>query len=305
MRKSSKDLAGQKFNKLTVLYKIEKSEGRTCYMCKCDCGNEKIFIGVRIKNGDNKSCGCLAKTNILGQTFNRLTAIEEVEPINGNTAYLFKCTCGNEKVMRSSAVLTGRSKSCGCLSIEMINAYNKKVNKFDLTGDFGIGYTTKGEEFYFDLEDYEKIKDYCWYLNGSGYATAKINNKKMFMHKFVTEGINTDLIDHKDRNKLNNTKDNLRICSVSDNNINISLRKDNSTGVTGVHFIERSKAWISQIQYKDIKYSQRHCTYENAVRCRLMWEIEILGYAIAPQKHLFEQYGIKQNIKQTEELINE
>lgn len=33
-----------------------------------------------------------------------------------------------------------------------------KHNTYDLSGDFGIGYTDKGEKFYFDISDYEKIK---------------------------------------------------------------------------------------------------------------------------------------------------
>ena len=37
----------------------------------------------------------------------------------------------------------------------------KKYNTYDLSGEYGIGYTSKGEEFYFDLDDYDKIKDYC------------------------------------------------------------------------------------------------------------------------------------------------
>lgn len=38
---------------------------------------------------------------------------------------------------------------------------NKRYNRYDLTGEYGIGYTNQGVEFYFDLEDYDKIKEYC------------------------------------------------------------------------------------------------------------------------------------------------
>ena len=37
-------------------------------------------------------------------------------------------------------------------------------NKYDLSGEYGIGWTHNTEhEFYFDLEDYDIIKYYCWY----------------------------------------------------------------------------------------------------------------------------------------------
>ena len=43
---------------------------------------------------------------------------------------------------------------------------NKKYNKYDLSGEYGIGWTSNtNQEFYFDLEDYDKIKDYCWIYN--------------------------------------------------------------------------------------------------------------------------------------------
>lgn len=44
------------------------------------------------------------------------------------------------------------------------NHINKKYNAYDLTKDYGKGYTLDGVEFIFDLEDYDKIKDYCWCL---------------------------------------------------------------------------------------------------------------------------------------------
>jgi len=54
------DLTGQKFNKLNVLKIVGRAKnGRILWLCKCDCGNEKIVSGHDLKNGDTKSCGCL------------------------------------------------------------------------------------------------------------------------------------------------------------------------------------------------------------------------------------------------------
>lgn len=52
--------------------------------------------------------------DILGQKFNRLTAIE----YKGRGLWLFECECGNRKVMGGSAVRLGRCKSCGCYQRE-------------------------------------------------------------------------------------------------------------------------------------------------------------------------------------------
>ncbi|KKM98992.1 hypothetical protein LCGC14_1152420 [marine sediment metagenome] len=54
------DLVGQKFGRLVVLQFIDKNKWRSSFwLCRCDCGKEKIILGDSLKNGDTKSCGCL------------------------------------------------------------------------------------------------------------------------------------------------------------------------------------------------------------------------------------------------------
>jgi len=55
------DMVGKKFNRLTVIKRIypNKKNGNTNWLCKCDCGNEKIVDGSNLRRGNTKSCGCL------------------------------------------------------------------------------------------------------------------------------------------------------------------------------------------------------------------------------------------------------
>lgn len=53
------DLTGMKFNRLTVVSRTENQGYNTTWLCKCDCGNEKIIRGSALKNGTIQSCGCL------------------------------------------------------------------------------------------------------------------------------------------------------------------------------------------------------------------------------------------------------
>lgn len=54
-----KDLTGQKFNKLTVLYRVDDSlTGRVKWHCKCDCGNECNVLSHNLLDGHTTSCGC-------------------------------------------------------------------------------------------------------------------------------------------------------------------------------------------------------------------------------------------------------
>lgn len=58
------DLVGKRFGKLFVLERAENaSNGRTRWKCHCDCGKTVIVRSDRLKNGQTRSCGCLAIPN--------------------------------------------------------------------------------------------------------------------------------------------------------------------------------------------------------------------------------------------------
>lgn len=52
------DLAGQKFNRLTAVKRVELSPGRFRWLCRCDCGNEAHVTTGNLRSGHTKSCGC-------------------------------------------------------------------------------------------------------------------------------------------------------------------------------------------------------------------------------------------------------
>lgn len=60
-----KDLAGQKFGKLTALYPTSMKDGSHMYwMCKCDCGNPELkeVAANHLQQGSVQSCGCIKKS---------------------------------------------------------------------------------------------------------------------------------------------------------------------------------------------------------------------------------------------------
>jgi 5-methylcytosine-specific restriction endonuclease McrA len=59
------DIIGQRFGRLVVM----NEEGRgtrssIIYRCKCDCGNEKLILGVSLRKGATISCGCFQRENL-------------------------------------------------------------------------------------------------------------------------------------------------------------------------------------------------------------------------------------------------
>lgn len=57
------DMLGRKFGLLTVVEEAEeRKDGKVCWICKCDCGNECTVIGKNLRNGNTQSCGCMKKS---------------------------------------------------------------------------------------------------------------------------------------------------------------------------------------------------------------------------------------------------
>jgi len=59
------DLTGQRFGRLVVLKLIGKNKwGSYQWLCRCDCGKEKIVRIDSLKSGRTKSCGCLNRERL-------------------------------------------------------------------------------------------------------------------------------------------------------------------------------------------------------------------------------------------------
>lgn len=62
------------------------------------------------------------KSDLTGLRFGRLTAVSCVgyDPKIHGTVWKFACDCGNEKITSTNQVVSGKTKSCGCLNAELI-----------------------------------------------------------------------------------------------------------------------------------------------------------------------------------------
>lgn len=158
----------------------------------------------------------------------------------------------------------------------------KKYNTYDLSGEFGIGYTSKGEEFWFDLEDYDIIKNYCWYKDKKGYvvSTDSKTRKTILFHRIITNCPDGYIPDHilGKETRYNNRKSNLRIVTKQQNGMNSALSENNTSGVTGVKWHSRDNIWEAciTVNYKRI-YLGRYNKFEDAVKARKEAEEKYFG----------------------------
>ena len=129
------NLTGQRFGKLTVLYRTISPSGvahnkEAYWKCKCDCGNIVTIRGSSLTRG-TKSCGCASKEhmqqlgqqfkiNELGNKYGRLTVIEDMGSDKHNKRlWKCRCECGNEIIIEGGSLRSGNTKSCGCLQKEI------------------------------------------------------------------------------------------------------------------------------------------------------------------------------------------
>lgn len=55
------DLIGKRFERLKVVKFYKKDEHHVYWVCKCDCGKEKVVRNQHLISGKIRSCGCLAR----------------------------------------------------------------------------------------------------------------------------------------------------------------------------------------------------------------------------------------------------
>ena len=116
----AKDITGQKFGKLTALYKDPERPGgngqHTYWICECECGNQISVRGSHLRAGEVTACSPVCKKRIPdGEIFGNLTVLNitnERSPNGGAVMYNCKCVCGNTELIASTELRAQRKVCC-------------------------------------------------------------------------------------------------------------------------------------------------------------------------------------------------
>ena len=194
-----------------------------------------------------------------------------------------KCDCGNECDVLATHLIRGSIRSCGCLGNESRKSVRKKFNTFDLSGEFAIGYTTKGESFYFDKNKLDIVKLICWHIRNDGYVCGRDCNmgKDVMLHNLVMPPLpdGYDRYDHINQNKQDCRCDNLRPATHALNMMNTAKRNGEYTSqYKGVSWYKRDKKWEAAIRYNgDTMYLGRFISEIDAAKAYNKMAVKLYG----------------------------
>jgi len=176
------DLTGQRFGNWHIVEQAENKNGNIMWVCECKCGGKKVLQGSMLRRGESKGCRKCRDTKNVRTRYGRLTVIEDAGYI-GASSKLIRCicNCGKEIVVPQSSLVTGNTKSCGCLKMEGLkdralpgneiaengaihtmkrNAINRKL-EWSLTRQEAMSLITKN----------------CYYCNTPPSNVARVGNK--------------------------------------------------------------------------------------------------------------------------------
>lgn len=230
------------------------------------------------------------RTDLTGTKFSYLTVVGKAptqRDKNGGWVGCWYCICDCQMslpeeereiiIVPTTRLRSGNTKSCGC--------YQKvcciKKNKYKIDGDVVKMYDSKGHMFLIDLEDLNKVLEYCWTVNSRGYvvsATRADKGKKgLRLHRYLMNCTDTKLVvDHINHNPSDNRKTNLRVCTQQQNMFNQRPNTRNKTGVKGVRFCKQANKWEARFCFDG--------------KDRAIGYFENLADAIALRKQYEEKY---------------
>ena len=118
-----------------------------------------------------------------------------------------------------------------------------------------------------DLEDIDKVKCIKWYKENNGYVRS---GKKINFQRFLIDCPKDKVVDHINRNKLDNRKTNLRICTTQQNIMNRRFK--------GYSYIKNKNKWKVSLgfNYKNISLGSFD-TEEEAIDVRKKAEKKYFG----------------------------
>ena len=260
---TSNDLTGQRFGRLTVIKYLHERKypnghgTHSLYLCKCDCGNEKIVTETNLESNSVKSCGCYRREfqvpDFIGKKFGMLKVIDRVYK-NEKPVWMCECDCGNICYRSTVSLKSSGFHSCGCYQKTRIGDLKRKHG---MTGTRVFSIYCNIKRRCYNPNDREYI-----YYGGKGIALCDewLNDFSAFYEWAKHNGYNDSLtIDRIDNSK-----------GYSPENCRWATRKEQNNNTTRCRFFEYNGETLNIAQICE-KYNINRGTLDK--RLKMGWSI--------------------------------
>lgn len=187
------------------------------------------------------------RRNLDGIKFGRLTVVKFHHSKNGSY-WMCRCDCGNEKIVSAHSLTSGHTKSCGCYNRERTSSTHRgrrKGNSYWCDGKvLHVRLTNCDEDFICDVCDLDLVLRETWRKSDTGYA---MKGKSRSFHDELLKPPDGMVVDHINRNKLDNRRCNLRVVKQSVNIQNTGSLGRSITGFRGVTLDTRNGRYVARI----------------------------------------------------------
>lgn len=167
----SPDVVGIKFGKLLVVKFLKIKDKQRVFKCRCECGNIVNVKYCHLTKGNNRSCGCIKYPNLKGKKFSKLNVLKKGKKIKRKDGspegtWLCKCECGNKTTVTTHYLITGHTRSCGCMARLNNSLPYQEAAKNHLYSTYKQGAKNRNIDFDIPRKEFIELtsKD-CYYCN--------------------------------------------------------------------------------------------------------------------------------------------
>ena len=112
-------------------------------------------------------------------------------------------------------------------------------------------HTADGHVCVVDLEDKPRVYGLAWRVNRDGHAEAKLGGRRVYLHNLVQPQPPGLINDHKEGERLDNRKSQLRPATVEQNRQNRGVKAGGTSSTYIGVYRGRNGKWVASIQAKD------------------------------------------------------
>lgn len=114
---------------------------------------------------------------------------------------------------------------------------------------------TQGKFAIVDDSEFDNVNQFKWhYDKTTGYAKRSVTTngvrKIVYMHRFINNTPDGMLTDHKNGDRLDNRKENLRSCNRTQNHANKRVGSNYSSNFKGVYWHKNRNKWVAMIRFE-------------------------------------------------------